>query len=220
VARSVKRSTRSYDNTGRQAQAERTRRRILDAARDLLVIKGYRATTIAQIARDADVHIDTVYAHVGRKPEILRELIELAISGADRPLAPEERDYVQRMQAEPDPARQLEIYAAAVAAIQARMASLFLALRDAASTEPEAGQVWRQISERRAAYMRRLVAALGDRALRPGLGLDEAADIVWATASSEMYTLLADERGWTLERYEDWLVDTWHRLLLERDAGS
>jgi AcrR family transcriptional regulator len=223
VARSVKRttrSTRSYDNTSRQAQSEQTRRRILDAARDLLVTKGYRATTIAEIARNADVHVDTLYALVGRKPEILRELIEMAISGTGRPLAPEERDYVQRMQAEAGPARQLEIYAGAIAAIQARMAPLFLALRDAASTEPEARQVWHEISERRAANMRRLVAALGDRALRPGLGLDEAADIVWATASSEMYTLLADERGWTLEHYEDWLADTWCRLLLEHHPGS
>jgi len=143
----------------------------------------------------------------------------LAISGADRALAPEERDYVQRMQAEADAARQLEIYAGAVAAIQARMAPLFLALRDAASTEPEAEQVWHEISERRAANMRRLVAALGDHALRPGLGLDQAADIVWATASSELYTLLADERGWTLDHYEDWLADTWRRLLLQRDPG-
>lgn len=216
MARAVK---RSYDNTSRQARSEHTRRRILDAARNLLVTRGYRATTIAEIARQAGVHVDTLYALVGRKPEILRALIELAISGADRPLAPEERDYVQRMQAEPDPGRQLEIYAGAVAAIQARMAPLFLALRDAASTEPEAERVWREISERRATNMRRLVSALGDHALRPGLGLDEAADIVWATASSELYILLADERGWSLDHYEQWLADTWRRLLLERDPG-
>lgn len=215
MARAVKRSPRSYDNTGRQAQSEHTRRRILDAARDLLVTKGYRATTTAQIARQAGVHVDTLYALVGRKPEILRELIEMAISGVDRPLAPEERDYVQRMQAEPDPTRQLEIYAGAVAAIQRRMAPLFVALRDAASTEPEAEQVWQEISGRRAANMRRLVAGLGDDVLRPGLGLEEAADIVWATGSSEMYVLLVDERGWSLDRYERWLADSWRRLLLD-----
>jgi AcrR family transcriptional regulator len=214
VARSVKWSGRSYDNTGRRAQSEQTRRRILAAARGLLIDRGYRATTVAQIARDAEVHVDTIYSLVGRKPEILRELIEQAISGTDGPLDPEARDYVQRMQAEPDPVRQLEIYAAAVRAIQTRMAPLFLALRDAASTEPEAQWVWSQISQRRAANMRRLVAALGDGALRPGLDADEAADIVWATASSELFVLLTDERGWTLDRYQDWLAETWCRLLL------
>ncbi|MCB1262674.1 MAG: TetR/AcrR family transcriptional regulator, partial [Acidimicrobiales bacterium] len=210
----VKSATRSYDNAARQAQSDLTRGRILDAAQALIVAKGYRATTVAQIARDAGVHVDTLYALVGRKPEILRELIELAISGTDQPLAADERDYVQRMQAEPDPVRQLDIYAGAVRAIQARLAPLFLALRDAASTEPEAHDVWRQISERRAANMRRLVANLGHDALRPGLDIDAAADVVWATASSELFVLLTEERGWSLDRYQDWLADTWRRLLL------
>jgi AcrR family transcriptional regulator len=68
-----------------------------------LTAKGYRATTVAQVGRDAGVHHDTIYALVGRKPEIPRELIETAISGIDRPVAPEEREYVQRILAEPDP---------------------------------------------------------------------------------------------------------------------
>jgi AcrR family transcriptional regulator len=207
---------RSYDNEGRQARSQETRQRILNVAYDLLMAKGYRATTVAEIARRAGAHVDTLYALVGRKPEILRELIELAISGSDRPLDPEEREYVQRMQAEPDPVRRLAIYASAMRAIQSRMAPLFLALRDASSTEPEAEQVWLQISERRAANMRRLVAGLGDNVLRAGLSLDDAADIIWATASSEMFVLMTSERGWTLDRYQQWLHDTWCRLLLER----
>ena len=219
MTRSVKRTGRSYDNATRRAQSEQTRHRILDAARDLLVSTGYRATTVTQIAQEADVHVDTIYALVGRKPEILRALIEHAISGTGQPLPPEARDYVQRMQAEPDPVRKLDIYASAVRAIQTRMAPLLLALRDAASTEPQAEQVWSQISQRRAANMRRLVADLGDDALRPGLDLDAAADIVWATASSEMFVLLTGERGWTLDRYQDWLADAWRRLLLEPDTA-
>lgn len=220
MAQHVNRPKRTYENAGREAQSAQTRQRILDAARALLVAKGYRATTVAQIARDADVHVDTIYALVGRKPEILRELIELAISGTDQPVAPEERDYVQRMQVEPDPGRKLEIYAAAVRVIQTRMAPLFLALRDAASTEPEAKQVWHQISDRRATNMRRLVNALGDNALRPELSVDAAADLVWATASSELFVLLVDERGWTLDHYQDWLTDTWRRLLLGNDQDN
>jgi AcrR family transcriptional regulator len=205
---------RSYDNHGRRAQSEETRGRILDAARALLVTKGYRATTVSGIARDAGVHVDTIYALAGRKPAILRELIERAISGTDQVLAPEERDYVQQIVAEPDPRRQLATYAAAMRAIQTRMAPLFLALRDAASTEEEARAVWQEISDRRAANMRRLVGALDPDGLRAGLSIDEAADIVWATASSELFVLMTQERGWTLDRYEAFLVDTWHRLLL------
>lgn len=205
---------RTYDNQARVAHSHETRRRILAAARELLTARGYRATTVADIARSAEVHVDTIYALVGRKPVILRELIELAISGTDRPLAPEEREYVQRMQAEPNAERKLAIYAAAMRAIQTRLAPLLLALRDASATEPDARAVWQEISDRRAANMRRLVAGLGHDALRSGLSIDEAADTVWATASSELFILLTGERGWTLEHYETWLGDTWIRLLL------
>ena len=206
---------RGYDNAGRQARSEETRTRILDAARGLLTSQGYRATTLAQIARGADVHVDTIYELVGRKPALLRELIERAISGTDRPVDPQDRGYVQAMNAEPDPGRKLAIYAHAVSRIQARMGPLLLALRDAATTEPEARQVWQDVSDRRAHNMRDLVRALGpDGTLRPGLTVDEAADVIWATAGAELFVLLTAERGWSLDAYERWLADSWCRLLL------
>jgi AcrR family transcriptional regulator len=207
--------TASYDNERRAAQSQETKQRILEAARQQLTAKGYRAMTIAQVARTAGVHHDTIYALVGRKPEILRELIEMAISGTDGPVAPEEREYVQRMLAEPDPRQKLAIYASAMRAIQTRMAPLLLALRDASVTEPEAEEVWDAISERRAINMRRLVVALGEGVLRPGLAVDTAADVIWATASSEVFLLLTTERHWSLGQYEQWLADSWCRLLLD-----
>lgn len=206
---------RSYDNERRTARSRDTKQRILEAARQELTSRGYRASTIAQVARTAGVHPDTIYALVGRKPEILRELIEVAISGADGPVAPEDREYVQRIKAEPDPRRKLAIYADATRAVQTRMAPLHLALRDASFTEPEADQIWNEINERRALNMRRLVDDLGDEVLRPGLTVDTAADVIWATASSEVFLLLTSDRGWSLEQYEQWLHDTWCRLLLD-----
>ena len=217
MARTVK--SRSYDNTTRQASSQATRQRILDATRTLILERGYRATTIADIADAATVHVDTLYQLVGRKPVLLRELIEQALSGTDHPVDAEQRDYVTAIKAEPNPARKLILYAGAVRTIQARMAPLFLALRDAASTEPEAQQVWQDISNRRAANMRLLVRDLDAAGgLRTGLSVDEAADTIWATNSSELYVLLTVERAWTPERYEEWLADTWHRLLLPDKA--
>ncbi len=213
VAREVK--ARPYDNEGRQIQSDKTRQRIVEAARDLMVERGYRATTVAQIAARAGVHVDTVYALVGRKPVLLRELIEQAISGTDRAVVAQDRDYVKAMRAAPDPVRKLTIYAQAMREIQARMAPLLLALRDASATEPEAKDVWREISDRRAANMRQLVEDLaGAGGLRTGLSVDEAADVIWATNSSELYVLLTVERGWPPDRYERWLADSWCRLLL------
>jgi AcrR family transcriptional regulator len=218
VTRKVK--SRRYDNAGREAQSEGTRQRILDAGRELIVERGYRPTTVAAIATRAGVHVDTVYELVGRKPVLLRELIEQALSGTDAPVAPEDREYVKAIGAEPDPARKLAIYARAVREIQARMAPLLLALRDASATEPDAAEVWREISDRRAANMRKLAQDLAG-GLRADLSVEEAGDVIWATNSSELYVLLTVERGWPPDRYERWLADTWCRLLLPdtRRAG-
>ena len=204
-----------YDNAARQAKSQETRQRILDAARTLMLERGYRGTTVSEVARRSGVHVDTLYELVGRKPVLLRELIEQAISGTDHAVVAEDRAYVRAMQDEPDPARKLALYARAIRQVQGRMAPLFLALRDAASTEPEASEVWREISGRRAANMRKLASELRDAGgLRAGLSIDEAADIIWATNSSELYVLLTGERKWTADHYESWLADTWRRLLL------
>ncbi|MDQ6725846.1 MAG: TetR/AcrR family transcriptional regulator [Actinomycetota bacterium] len=211
---------RPYDNEGRRIQSGETKQRIVEAARDLIVERGYRATTVAQIAVRAGVHVDTVYALVGRKPLMLRELIEQAISGTDRAVAAQDRDYVKAMGAASDPVRKLTIYARAMREIQVRMAPLMLALRDASATEPEAMKVWREISDRRAANMRLLVGDLDAAGgLRAGLSVDEAADVIWATNSSELYVLLTVERGWPPDRYERWLADAWCRLLLPGSAS-
>lgn len=213
VAKQVK--TRRYDNAARLAKSGRTRQAILDAARTQMLKRGYRGTTIADIARLADVHVDTVYALVGRKAVLLRELIEQAISGSQRAIPAEERDYVSAIRSEPDPQRKLAIYAHAMRAIHARLAPLLLALRDASTTEPEARAVWKEISARRARNMRELAKDLESvGGIRTGMSIAEAGDIIWVTNSAEVYVLLTDERGWSARRYERWLTDTWARLVL------
>jgi AcrR family transcriptional regulator len=208
--------SRSYNDARRQAQSAATRQRIVDAGRELMLERGYRATTIAAVAAKAGVNADTVYELVGRKPMLLRELIEQALSGTDHPVVAEEREHIKAIRAEPDPATKLALYARATRQTHARMAPLFLALRDAASTEPEANEVWQEISNRRAANMRKFVTDIRDAGgLRSDLSISDAADTVWATNSPELFVLLTIERGWSPTRYERWLADSWRRLLLK-----
>jgi AcrR family transcriptional regulator len=204
---------RRYDATRRRQAAARTREAILDAARQLFTERGYAATPMTAIADRAGVALDTIYASVGRKPELARLLIETAISGTDQAIPAEQRDYVRAIQAAPDAGTKIAIYAAAVAAIAPRLALVLAIIQQAARDEPELGRLWDQIAERRAANMRRFVADLATTApLR--LDPDQAADIVWATNSAEMYQLLVGQRGWSPQRYEGFLADTWRRLLL------
>ncbi|MDT4977944.1 MAG: hypothetical protein QOG98_3702 [Pseudonocardiales bacterium] len=220
MASTVKKPRR-YDASRRAAQAAATRGSVLVAARELFVEHGYRATTVSQIAQRASVAVDTVYASVGRKPQLLRELVETSLSGTDQAVPAEERDYVQQVRAAPGAAEKIAIYARAVAQIHPRLAPVFLALRDAAVTEPDCAALWTSIAERRAANMRLFAAELrATGELRPDLSDDEVADIVWSMNAVEYWVLLVDQRGWSPQRFGDWLADAWTRLLLtpQREA--
>ena len=204
---------RRYDASKRRKAAARTRTAILDAALQLFAGQGYAATPMTAIAERAGVALDTVYASVGRKPELARLLIETAISGSSQAVPAEDRDYVRAVQAAPDAETKIAIYASAMRLIAGRLAPVLGIVQQAAPAEPELAALWREIAERRAANMRRFVADLAAVAtLRVDPG--EAADIVWATNAPELYQLLAGQRGWSPERYERFLADTWRRLLL------
>ncbi len=210
---------RGYRSPLRVEQAARTRREILDAARELFGAQGYAATTVAQIAAAAGVAVDTVYAAVGTKPVLFRLLLETAISGTDEPVPAEERDYVQRIRAAAGARQKIETYAAAMRAISGRMAPLHLVLRDAAGQAPELARIRDEITQRRAANMRLFaqdLIATGE--VRPGLDVGEVANIVWSMNSAEFYSLLVQERGWPPRRFEQWLADAWCRLLLIESA--
>src|SRR5215469_13667638 len=128
---------RRYDAPRRRQAAARTRAAILDAARELFTEHGYTATAMTAIAERAGVALDTVYASVGRKPELARLLIETAISGTDQAVPAEQRDYVKAIQAAPDADTKISIYAAAVAAIAPRLAPVLAIIQQAARDEPE-----------------------------------------------------------------------------------
>jgi AcrR family transcriptional regulator len=202
-----------YDASRRRAAAAATRRAILAAAREVFLERGYVAATMPIVAERAGVALDTIYASVGRKPALFRELLETAISGQDEAVPAAERDYVHAIRAEPDAARKLEIYAAAVSAIQNRLAPLFAVARDAAAAEPEVARVWHEIAERRGGNTKLFAADLAAAApLR--VDISEAADVIWATNSPEFFLLMVRDRGWSVERFQRWLADTWKQLLL------
>jgi AcrR family transcriptional regulator len=208
-------SKRGYHSPRRVEQAAATRRAVLLAARELFVSNGYSATTIADIADRARVSLDTIYATVGRKPALLRELVETAISGTDQAIPAEQRDYVTRIGTASTAVDKITIYAHAITAIQQRMAPVFLALRDAATTDPDCAALWAEIAQRRATNMRTFAADLRSTAeLRDDLTDDQVADIIRSMNAAEYWDLLVRERAWTPDQFAAWLIDAWTRLLL------
>lgn len=207
---------RAYDSSLRREGAEATRRAVLDAARAMFCEKGYAATTMPAIALAAGIALDTVYASVGKKPALFALLVESAISGADVAIPAEERDYVRAIQQEPDAARKLGIYAAALRRIQERLAPLFRVLQQAAPLDPGLEELWKGIAERRAQNMKMFAQDLAKTgSLRRDLSIDTIADVLWTMNSPEYFLLFVEGRGWKPERFEEWLRDAWCRLLLE-----
>jgi AcrR family transcriptional regulator len=206
---------RRYDGTRRKAAALETRRRIAAAARELFLQRGYAATTMAAIAHAAGVSHETVYATLGPKPAVFRHLIETALSGADEPIAPLERDYARQVMSEQDPGRLIEIYARAMRFAQERLAGLFDVLAHAATTAPELAAYLTELVERRARYTRMIAEHLAEiGGLRDDVTVQTAADVLFALNSSEFFLLLARDRNWQPEHFVGWLAVAWIRVLL------
>jgi AcrR family transcriptional regulator len=186
----------------------------LAAAGDLFTTRGYTATKIADIAQQAGVAVDTIYATIGRKPAVMRQLAESAISGTDHPIPAEERDYVRRTLAAPTAREKFAVYADGLVAIHARLAPTFVALRKAAANDTECAALWGEISERRANNMLRFAADLRSTGeIRADLSDQNVADIIWSMNAAEYFDLL-HQRDWTTEQIRNWLADAWARLLL------
>jgi AcrR family transcriptional regulator len=212
----VKRQPRRYDASGRRAAAQETRARIGDAARRLFLERGYAATRMADIAVEAGVSLDTVYASVGTKPALMRYLVETALSGTDEPIPALQRASTQLIRGEPDPRQKLAMLAKVIRHLNERVAPLWRVVKEAAAGDGELARLAGEFDRRRAGHMRVFVAeALEETgALRTDLTPEAAADAVWATNSPELFLLLVGERGWDPEFYERWLADTWTRVLI------
>jgi AcrR family transcriptional regulator len=211
----VKRN-RPYDSSRRQEQARRTRAAILAAARRTFLAKGYTATTIASVASAAEVSVDTIYKQFRGKAGLLKAVYDVAIVGDDEPVPFIEREDVRRWSADPDPVRVIREYCALFAVTAPRVMPMVL-LVGSAGVDPEAQQVWAGIRTERLGGMALFAADLHRRGLlRPGMGADEARDVLWVFTAPELYEMLVLARGWSLDRYGDFLAEALIAALLAR----
>lgn len=212
VTRTVK--TRKYDGTGRRAAAESTRGEVLRSARELFARRGYATTAVSAIADGAGVSVDTVYASVGRKPQLLLAVHDMALAGGEDPVAAERRDYVQAIRAAGSAAAKIRVYADALGRVLPDSVPLMNALREAGSTDPECKRVCDSVNERRAANMLLFAADLRTTGeLREDLDDQQVADLVWSMNSPEYFTLFTS-RGRSHADYAAMLVEVWTRVLL------
>jgi AcrR family transcriptional regulator len=211
--------SRAYDSSRRRAQAAATRRDILEAAQRLFEQQGYAATTIAAIAAEAGVALKTVYLAFETKSGVLRALWNLLLRGDQGEVPVAERSWYREVLAEPDPQRQLRLNARNSRAVKTRIAGMLKVIRDAAPVDRDIEALWQRIQTEFHANQRVIVERLAERkALRRGLGVDRATDILWTLNHPDVWQLLVAERGWTPEQYEQWFGDTACAQLLGASA--
>jgi AcrR family transcriptional regulator len=200
---------RPYHSRVRQRQAEETQQRILTAARSLFERQGYATTTLEAIAELADVSPKTIEAVFRSKRALLAEVINPEAFSTSVKLL------IDELRATKDPSRRLSLAAQITRQAYEPLASSLELLRTAGAVALELAEVMRQSEARRRQNQARLIAYLREQgALRPGLSLEEATDVLWALTSYDLYRMLVVEQRWEPERYETWLAQLLVQQLL------
>jgi len=194
---------KAYESPLRAEQATLTRRRVLDAARELFVEQGFAQVTIAGVARQAGVARETVYKTFGTKADLLKAAYDVAVAGDDDPTPLLTRPEVTDLLESGDLEQIADVYGRITAGIALRVAPLVTAMA-AAGSHPELEPTVARMKDERLRGTRALF-----RRLCPGAApaaLAEQVDAHWALISPEVALLLLRDRGWSAERYARWLA--------------
>ena len=199
-------SSRPDVGAARQARTRRTRAAVVEAALSLFVERGYAATTIEAISDRSDTPQATVYRLFSSKLGILKAVLDVSVGGDDEAVAMTDRPQVRALLSDEDPKKQVAGFAALLREVMARVGPVHRILADAARSDEDAASLLAEIARQRHDGQRRIARSLARTgALRPGLRERDAADIIHALASPEVYGLFVFDRDWTGERYEKWL---------------
>jgi AcrR family transcriptional regulator len=207
----------SPEGRSRQARTRLARAAVVEAARTLFVERGYAVTTMEAISERSDVPPATVYRLFSSKLGILTALIDASVAGTEDSVPLADQPAARALLAATDPARQLAGFAAICREVNTRTAPLYRVLVGAAESDPDAAALLADRTRHRRAGQELIARSLArSGALKPSVREGDAADIIHALMSPEVYQLLVADRGWRPERYEQWLTQILIDQLLPR----
>ncbi len=197
----------------RQLQAEATRRDILTAARKLFAARGYVATSMADIAQEAQTAVPTIYVSIGPKRAILLALLDVIDEEAG--VGPMWR----RLGETQDPRDIVALAAALSRRFYERCGDIIGAMMSAAPTEPDVETALHEGERRHREGTQRIAMLLARLdALRPGLSPDQAGVTIGVVTSATTYGQLTRDYGWTFDEAERWVIDILSATLLRAAA--
>lgn len=206
---------RGYDSRSRRAAAEKTREAILDAARERLLAQGYPATTVALIAADAQVSVETIYKSFGGKPGLVRAIYDRGLRGSGPEAAFDRSDALRQHAA--DAQSLMLMWGRLTAEVAATLTPILLLVRSAAASDANMAELQEQSSAERLERMQHNARFLQERGyLREDVSFDEAVDVMWLHSSPELYELLVLQRGWSAERFARYVAESMAGALVHR----
>ena len=200
---------RSYQSSLREQRAKDTKHRIRESASQLFASQGFTETTISQIAEDAGVSPQTVYAVFGTKGSIVGAMLEVLEESVGI------EGWVARMVSEDDSKKQLRLFLAMNRSMFEAGAPILRAAIAARSDPAVAAMGERGDKRRREGTTQLCQMWAGKGALRGGLEQADAAERLWLLTSVEQFLIATEELGWPPDRYEQWLGDLLERELFD-----
>jgi AcrR family transcriptional regulator len=201
---------RRYDARRRRERADQERQatqlQVVKAARRLFLAKGYVATTVAEIAREAGVALQSVYSAGRSKADLLHLVTDLAVAGDDQQVMLLDRPSYAAISDEPNPERQVRMIAALIAETMERLAPVWVAYREAAAVDTKAAANLVAAHHRRHETFAGMIDMLPEQRLRRSR--EEATDTAWAIGSIDVFLLLRSIQGWNAQQYATWLSQT------------
>jgi AcrR family transcriptional regulator len=203
-------------NDGSARRRIATQERLLEAARYLLVERGYHGVGVREIAESAGVSRQAVYAHhFGSKVELLTALLDHVdrVEGIDDLLRPA-FNASSGVEA-------LRLAVAANGEFERRIGDVARVLEAARRSDPDAAQVWADRQARKRAGIESLVDRVADEGrLRAGWSRQVATDFVVALSSTQVVDQLVAERGWSVEAYAEAISQAIEGALVTAAAGN
>jgi len=190
----------------RRERSQQTRRRIVEAATQLFLVRGYVTSTIEDVASEAGVAGQTVYYVFGTKPQLLAAVLDASIAGDAEPVPIIERAWVDSLRAEPDAATAVQLLVDASVPIVVRTAPIYEVVRRAAS-DADVSILLEETRRKRRRDQRALITTLADAGhLSPEVSIDAATDAFYGLVNEEVFQLLTGDCGWDIDRYRRWVT--------------
>ena len=201
----------------RREKAANTRKKIIEAAHEEFIEKGFHGATIASVSARAGVAAQTVYFVFHTKPQLISAVIDAAVMG-DGAETPQETEWWAAMLAAPDPVTSLRAFIRGAAPLFARASAISEILRAAALTDEEVRATYDYHEELRREGFREVIAAAAKKGhLTRGLTVDSATDLFVTLYGDSVFVLMTRDRGWDEATWINWLCDELPRLLFSSD---